>query len=137
MTSTTDSVCGGLETVKEEAIEFAIRNDTSSNGHWIPLRLSYYDSSSVNKVTNTETVRGYKILSSKWPQPKFFETATICGDVLLSNEVQFRWMGSANVDVFNYFRSDMWALATVSVTWFTDDETIPFVKENFGSNKLK
>ena len=132
-----DSTCDGPEGLPE-AIEFAIRNDTSRDGHWIPLRLSYYDNETFG--SSIEIVRGYQVLANKWPLFWFTEKVNICGDTLQSNEIQFRWMGTAGPDAPDertVFRQDMWALAGVTATYITENETNTLIQDHFGTGSLK
>ena len=51
----------------------------------------------------------------------------------LVTSIQFRWMGSADMGAGNFFRQDMWALASVNVTV---DGSILF-SETFGNSTLE
>ena len=128
-------LCDGIEESRE-AIEFSIRGDDSRDGRWIPLMLSYYDAS-VASTNSTTVVRGYKILVQFGQDASTTVNIVVCGDVLLTNEVQFRWMGTANLNQFNLFRSDMWALASVNAVLITQDERITLLQDNFGGNTLE
>ena len=139
VSSPTDEMCDGLDFPtggdrSREAIEFAMRDATSSDGHWIPLRLNYYTNNFLDVGSSFETVRGYQVTAQRSPSPIITETIAICGETLSDDsEVQFRWMGSADMDTGNYFRQDMWALASVNVTM---DGSILFC-ETFGNSILK
>ena len=139
VSSPTDEMCDGLEFPaggdrSREAIEFAMRDATSSDGHWIPLQLSYYGSNFLDVGSSFETVRGYQVIADRSSSPTITQTIPICGETLSDDsEVQFRWMGSADMDVGNYFRQDMWALASVNVTV---DGSILF-SETFGNSTLE
>ena len=133
-----DGTCAGLEPNNSaEAIEYAIRFDTSREGHWIPIILSYYDNAETNSMTSINIVRGYQTPTVKEPSDKFIERVNVCGDALLSGAVQFRWMGTADLDGFNRFRSDMWALAMVTAIYITANERVTLIQENFNTNTLK
>ena len=138
VSSPTDDRCDGLDFPtggdrSREAIEFAMRDVTSSDGHWIPIWLSYYVNF-LNVGTSFETVRGYQVIADRSPSPIITQTIAICGETLSDDsEVQFRWIGSADMDTGNYFRQDMWALASVNVTV---DGSVLF-SETFGNSILK
>ena len=131
------NICGGVER-ELEAIEFSIRSNTSGGGQWIPLRLTYHDSDRNNRTRN-KSIRGYATQVHRDQSPMPTEQVSICGDILLSSEVQFRWVGTANGDRFisDAHRSDMWALASVNVILTTQNESIVLIQDNFGSTKLK
>ena len=140
VSSPTDDRCGGLdfqtgEDRSREAIEFAMRDVTSSDGHWIPLLLSSYVNDIFDVGSSLPTVRGYQqITAERSLSPIITQTIAICGETLSNDsQVQFRWMGSADMDTGNYFRQDMWALASVNVTV---DGSILF-SETFGSSTLE
>ena len=139
VSSPTDEMCDGLEFPADgdrsrEAIEFAMRDATSSDGHWIPIWLSYYVNSFFEVGSSNETVRGYQVRAKRSPSPTITETIAICGETLSDDsEVQFRWMGSADMDTSNYFRQDIWALASVNVTV---DGSMLF-SETFGNSTLE
>ena len=140
VSSPTDDRCDGLDFTtggdrSREAIEFAMRDATSSDGDWIPLWLSYYVNNIFDATSTFETVRGYQqITTGRSVSPIITETVAICGETLSEDsEIQFRWMGSADMDTGNYFRQDMWALASVNVTV---DGSILF-SETFGNSALK
>lgn len=134
-----DSTCDGPEGLPE-AIEFAIRNNTSRDGRWIPLRLSYHENDTSSNMSSIEVVRGYQVLANKWPCFLFTEEVNICGDALLSDEIQFRWMGTAlpdGPDDRTVFRQDIWALSSVTATYITENETITLIQDIFDSSSLK
>ena len=96
VSSPTDDRCDGLEfstsnVRTREAIEFAMHDVTSNDGHWIPLRLSYYNGS----AESTETVRGYQVTVVSSEFPDFTEEVSVCTDTL-PNEIQFRWMNTVD-----------------------------------------
>ena len=128
--------CDGVEDLSE-AIEFSMRNDTSRGGRWIPLRLNYYDNSANASHTGLEDVRGYLTLVHWGPSNSTTNQVYICGDVLLTNEVQFRWMATADSEIRGLYRSDFWALASVNATLVTWDERITLIQDAFGETKLK
>ena len=125
-------MCDGVENSRE-AIEFAMRNDVSRNGRWIPLKLSYHHAISIEAITS---VRGYQVNTENWPSGEFNERVVICGE-LFSDVIQFRWMGSANFDGGYSFRQDMWALTAVNATFVTAEGTITLIQETFGTSILK
>ena len=127
-----------------------MRDATSSDVHWIPLlltqsdydgiaestssgtELNNYDGSAEGISVGTETVRGYQVTVVRSEFPDFTEEVSVCADTL-PNKVQFRWMNTVNNDDGNYFRQDMWALASVNVTV---DGSILF-SETFGNSTLE
>ena len=127
------NLCGGIDDLKE-AIEFSVRSDMSNESCWIPLRLNYFNSWPLHRPSSTAVVRGYEI-------PVQFgrdatSSVTICGDVLLTNEIQFRWIGTSNL-ITRQFRSDMWALASVNVVLVTQNERVTLIQDTFGGDTLK
>ena len=107
--------CGGIE--RTEPIEFAMRNDTSGSGQWIPLQL-------LAEQQLTPVIRGYDLSDSVIVRSSTTgaeqDTVYICGDILRTTKVQFRWMGTAN---YIQPRFDMWALTRVNVTLIDNNNT--------------
>ena len=128
--------CSGIE-LPREAIEFSMRSDSSRDGRWIPLELSYYDDNAAISTTSTEIVRGYEIPAQSGPDATSTGDVTICGDMLNTNEVQFRWMGTADVETNRLFVSDMWALARVTASLVTPNKTFVLIQDHFGGKTLK
>ena len=132
-----ENLCDGIDESRE-AIEFSIRSDASLDGRWIPLRLSYYDDSVATTTSGSTTVvRGYEVPVQFGQDASSTSSVTICGDRLFANanEVQFRWMGTANVESDNTYRSDVWALASVNAVLITrPNETITLIQDTFGGN---
>ena len=126
--------CDGIDTALE-AIELSIRNDSTSNRHWVPLQLTYYDDSAVSDTSTLEMLRGYDIPVHQSSTNMTTDHVSICGDVLLSNEVQFRWIGTAQLE--GSFASDMWALASVNATLITQDDTATLIHDIFGGDALE
>jgi len=132
-----DRNCLGVIDI-EEGVEFSMRNDTSQNGHWIPLRLSYH-SSSPGDILSTTNIRGYSIPTFRTNRAVVEQQVSVCGDTLHTNGVQFRWMGSTDMgtDVSRVSR-DMWALANVTAILVRTNETREvLLEERFGGNTLK
>ena len=75
VSSPTNEMCDGLEfpageDSSREAIEFAMRDATSSDGHWIPLWLSYYGSNFLDAGSEFEIVRGYQqVIAERFASP--------------------------------------------------------------------
>ena len=104
----------------------------SSGSRWIPLRLSY--SRSDGFASSTAVVRGYEVPVEIGRDVT--SRVTICEDVLLTNEIQFRWIGTANI-YLRLFRKDMWALASVNVVLVTQNERVTLIQDTFGGDTLK
>ena len=130
-------LCGGPEGL-EEAVEFAMRTNTS--GPWIPLRLTWRQSSQSNPqdVYGTETIRGYTVATRGvtsnifFALPLFQEQVTICGETVLpenAEQVQFRWMNTANEPG----HLDIWAIFNITVNFnsLTGDTYEIFEAKNF------
>ena len=118
--------CRGIE--DGEAIEFAMRNDTSGSGVWTPLQI-------LAERQLTPVIRGYNLSDSviirRSTTGAEQNTVYICGDILQTSEVQFRWMGSANF--FRRPSHDMWALTNVNVTLIDNNNTpINIFNDDFG-----
>ena len=62
----------------------------------------------------------------------------ICGDILRTNQVQFRWMGTATLRVFRTLsrslaKSDVWALANVNIILIDgNNKTTSLFSDGFG-----
>ena len=126
-------MCDGVEGLSE-AIEFSMRNDI--HDHWIPLRLTYHNID-IDDIRKTD-VRGYKTAVHIESSPiTTDQRVNICGDMLLTRELRFRWVGTVNCDRSLTHRTDMWALASVNATLITQDENISLIQDNFGGNTLK
>ena len=132
--------CRGVE-YREEAIEFAIRTDTSSDGHWIPLRLSYFrdlpDATPAIYISTTQ-IRGYNVSAYRHLTAFVHEQVVIYHDLLNISSVQFRWMGTANLPSNGRLRRDVWALASVTAVLVNPaDENITLIREEFNSDNLR
>ena len=107
-------VGGVFDSDSNEYIEFAMRNNTNG-GPWIPLQLNYYYTS----VPSTQVIRGYNVPARTTSSTSVVQhTVHICGDILHTRQVQFRWMGTATLKITSGKsrpRSDIWALANVNV----------------------
>ena len=127
-TSKCDGIGGDSD---NEYIEFAMRNNTNG-GPWIPLQLSYHDTS----IPPTRVVRGYNVSTSITSSTSVVQhTVYICGDILRTSQVQFRWMGTAELEqVINRRpRNDIWALANVDATLIdANNETTSLFSDGFG-----
>ena len=112
------SGCAGVDGIRK-GIEFSIRN-TTDDGPWIPLHLNAIALES-EETTTSVVIRGYQV-SASIISPNLAKNQSvdisICGSLLQTNEIQFRWMGTAdfddNLDGFSP-RNDGWALTRVSV----------------------
>ena len=131
-----DPDCSGVED-QYEAIEFAIRTDTSENGRWIPLRLSFH--SNYSQPVPPEIVRGYTVPVYGYTMDVVQEVILICGEALETSEIQFRWMGSAHGDMnpLHSFRSDIWALTSVYAYLQGENGSVTLIEESFGRSTLK
>ena len=126
--------CDGVDGGDAEYIEFAMRNNTNG-GPWIPLQLNYHDTS----IPPTRVIRGYNVSASTTSSTSVVQhTVHICGDFLHTSQVQFRWMGTAELeqDVGTMQRrpsNDIWALANVNATLIdNDNETTSILEDGFG-----
>lgn len=122
--------CDGIEG-EDEFIEFAMHS--SRYGYWIPLRLSYYNKG--GDITSELTIRGYSLQAKGSASSMRQEQILICGDLLCTNDVQFRWMGTSTTRGSD--RSDMWALSSVTATLILGNGRIRIFEDEFGSNYLK
>ena len=95
--SNDSSGCGGVDGIRK-GIEFSIRNNTE-DGPWIPLHLN-----AIGEETSTSVViRGYQVSASiisfqlafNEGESRQSTTISICGSLLQTNEIQFRWMGTS------------------------------------------
>ena len=131
----TGGSCDGIQDLAE-AIEFSMR--TGDNSPWVPLQLNYF--SSEGNATSTEVVRGYSVFAvgSTLTTPTT-QLVFICGDMLLTGNVQFRWMGTAMPDNGETEeREDAWTLHNV-VAYFVneDNETVTLFEDTFENEVLK
>ena len=106
----------------------------SSGSHWIPLGLSYFNPYPIHSPISTRFLRGYEV--SVQFGGDVTSSVTICEDMLLTNEIQFRWIGTTFFG-FRPFRSDMWALASVNIVLVTQNERITLIRDTFGGDTLK
>ena len=126
------SGCGGVDGIRK-GIEFSIRNNTD-DGPWIPLYLNAI--ALENEETPTSVViRGYQvsasIISPELPKNQSVDIS-ICGSLLPTNEIQFRWMGTSDFDDNFIARNDGWALTRVSVVLVRENERTNIIEEEFG-----
>ena len=131
--------CSGVE-YREEAIEFAIRTDTSNDDHWIPLRLSYFRDlphATPAIYMDTTQVRGYNVSAYRHITAFVQEQVVICDDLLNTSSVQFRWMGTVDLPMKDRLRQNVWALASVTVVLVTSDENNTLIQEEFNSDSFK
>ena len=130
--------CKGVE-YREEAIEFAMRTNTSNDGRWIPLRLSYFRDLDVTPAIFMDTiqVRGYNVPTYRHLTAFVQEQVVMCNDLIDTSSVQFRWMGTVNLRSNGKLRFDVWALASVTAVLVTSDENITLIQETFNSDSLK
>ena len=134
--SSSDSQCGGRSRFNE-AIEFAMRTSSSSDAPWIPLQLTYDDTGGDGGPSDgIAIIRGYNVTAHLSDDEIVTESVHICG-VLLQDvqEVQFRWMGTSEVD--GRVSERMWALANVTASFINENESIPIFQDTFGSDTLK
>ena len=137
MNSSSDSQCGGSSSFNE-AIEFAMRTSSSSDAPWIPLRLTYDNTSDDGEPRDgIATIRGYNVTAHLSGNEIVTESVHICGDLLHDvQEVQFRWMETSNLDNL-IVRRKMWALAKVTANLVIESESIQIFQDTFGSDTLK
>lgn len=137
--NSSDVNCSGIRDI-EESIELAFRNNMSSDSPWVPLWQSYYLGTGSSTMSH-QTIRGYNVPSFGRSSPMVTERVIICGELLFTNEVQFRWMGNAflgdggsnGVRVSGH----MWALTNVTATLIKNETARVLFEDNFGVNTLK
>ena len=121
--------CDGTEG-PDESIEFAMRTSSSSAAPWIPIRMDYYDESTINGITST---RGYTIQAVGGGN--FIRQVHICGDLLRNaSGIQFRWMGARGG---REDERDIWALGSVNATLVVANEELRTFEDSFGNGNLK
>ena len=131
------SGCGGVDGIRK-GIEFSIRNNTDG-GPWIPLHLNA-DALRSEEILTSVVIRGYNVSASIVSDINdrtipISNTISICGSLLQTNEIQFRWMGTADfIDNLNGFlaRNDGWALTRVSAVLVRENERTNIIDEEFG-----
>ena len=124
-----DDQCQGIDGEAGEAIEFAVRNDTIG-GPWIPLQLH-----NIQRTASMSVIRGYNVSEIIQPRDDFNatqHTVYICGDILQTSEVLFRWMGTASLGINERSNSDVWALANANAILINDTEIIDLFSDGFG-----
>ena len=135
-----DCGCGGVDGIRK-GIEFSIRNNTD-DGPWIPLHLNAIALKS-EEIPTSVVIRGYQVSASIISFQSAFKggkstvsiTISICGSLLQTNEIQFRWMGTTDFnDTLDGFlaRNDGWALTRVSVVLVRENESTNIIEEEFG-----
>ena len=131
----TGSSCQGIQG-EREGIEFAIRN--SSEGRWTPLQFHYFGSST---TSSTKLIRGHNVRVTRSNEQSALKQVSICGELLCTSDVQFRWLGTAYLSTSMTTREslDLWALSNVTATIFTanSSETKTLFSDSFGSDVLK
>ena len=108
--------CDGIES-RNKAIEFSMRNNASSASPWIPLQLDSFN----DDLGQRASIRGYDVPALTIGTDSggvARRTIVICGDLLKTDEVQFRWMGTANETE----GADLWAIEEVSTIFIQDEE---------------
>lgn len=159
MEGTNRDRCDGI-LGEREAIEFAVRtNSSSDDAAWIPLRISFHDDGSYaggngngdgnddsrsdsrnsdEGISYARIIRGYTVPTTAQLDSIVTEHVTICGDLLRdAREIQFRWMGTAELEGKERERSDIWALASVSATLFVANESETIIEDTFGRSNIK
>ena len=116
-----------------EGIELAIR--TSNVSTWTPLQLHYYDSES--NATSSEVIRGHSVAVSGNTLVSVTKQVYICGDLLNTEDVQFRWMGTAHLDDDFLSVHDVWALSNVTANVVTENGTNVLFEDFFGDDVLE
>lgn len=121
--------CDGIER-PDDAIEFAVHTTSS----WIPLRITYGSESDA-------LIRGFTVPATSRGAVQsgmVTEHVYICGDLLRDpSEIQFRWMGTADLEMGNRERRDIWALGNVTVNLIVENETTEIFSDSFGTDNLK
>ncbi len=118
--------CDGVDGI-DEGIEFSIRNNTKS-GSWRPLQWSYRGTNTGRSNIN---VRGCAVPLSV-TSSRVERKMTICGNILHTNNIQFRWIGSARLENGLSY-DDVWALTNVSITLILENNSIiTLMDEEFG-----
>ena len=122
----------------EEGIELAVRsNDTDAS--WIPLKISYNGNITASSEpckgpdAITREVRGYSvpaIESSRCRYPHKIKTS-VCGDLLRTSGIQFRWMNSITLaDGMARF----WALNDIDIKLIEANTTKELLSDGFNGN---
>lgn len=118
--------------VEQEGIEFGIRNSTPINSPWVPLRISYYDNSTVGRSVSVETIRGYNVTASASSSSILWEQLYICGDLLGNiNNVQFRWIETADTAL-----NDIRAVTNVTATLVSSPPSQLFILSCYIQDKV-
>ena len=119
---------------EREGIELAIR--TSNVSTWTPLQLHYSDP--VSNSTSSEVIRGHSVAVSGNALVSVTKQAFICGDLLNTEDVQFRWMGTAHLDPPESVSvHDVWALSNVTANAVTENGTNILFEDSFGDDVLE
>ena len=130
--ASTSGGCIGLRG-EREGIELAIR--TSSVSTWTPLQLHYYDSES--NATSSEIIRGHSVAVSGNTLESLTKQVYVCGDLLNTEDVQFRWMGTAHLDDDFLSVHNVWALSNVTANEVTANGINILFEDSFGDDVLK
>lgn len=123
---------------RREGIELAIRIGSSST--WIPLQVHYFNIHPPNEVAGTEVIRGHRAEVVGTMSSTEVKEAFICGDLLRGDSIQFRWMGSAYIDITEgefSTKHDVWALSNITASLVTDNRNTTLFEDMFGSETLK
>lgn len=122
---------------EKEGIEFAMRG-SSSDSTWTPLQLHYFAIAASN--TSSKVIRGHTVPVTGSSIPSVTKQVFVCGNLLRTEEVQFRWMGTAYFE--SLFREtlakyDVWALSNVTANLVTENKNVTLFEDSFGTNVLK
>lgn len=124
---------------EREGIEFAMRGSSNSDSNsWVPLQLHYF--TIANSTTGTKVIRGHTVRVTGSASPSVTRLVLACGSLLRTEEVQFRWMGTAYFDSsMNEVQSkfDVWALSNVTANLVTKEKNVTLFEDLFGSDVLK
>ena len=116
-----------------------MRTSSSSDAPWIPLRLTYDNTSDDGGPSDgIAIIRGYNVTADLSEDKIVTESVHICGDLLHDvQEVQFRWMATSEVNSNGTVRKRMWALANVTANLVIESERTQIFQDTFGSDTLK
>lgn len=124
--------CFGL-LAEREGIELAMRSSSVST--WTALKLDYFNRTS--STTSMEVIRGHSVAVTGSTLDSVTKQVFVCGDLLNTNDVQFRWMASAHLDGDSLSIHDVWALSDVAANLVTENGTSVLFEDSFGNDVLK
>jgi hypothetical protein len=118
---------------EREGVELAMRSSSVST--WTPLQLDFFDNS--NDVTSMEVIRGHSVTVTGSTMNSVTKQVIVCGDLLNTQYVQFRWMASAHLDGDSLSIHDVWALSNVTANLVTENGTNSLFEDSFGDDVIE